>query len=131
MTERFQRTHQRFACEIKVLVFSRVASRAPVEAVLLDIGMGGGRLRVRGQLEPGPLLLELQLEDKPRFDARVARLIGRDPKDKELYYYGILITTHMGNVHLLRNLLEKYRGKTWEKRLNSKDGAVKRDYWDL
>lgn len=113
-------------------VYRQAAPQKPMDGVLLDIGLGGAHLVLKGLLDRGAFELELKLDKEPlRLPARLARDIGADAERRSLYHYGVRFTTHLGNIHLLQRVVDGVRGSSWAKRTGSPGGELKRDYWNL
>lgn len=121
-----RRQHARYPCRLGARIWEHGYPRK-LEAVILDIGMGGALVRVKGTLPvPGEARLEVPVgEDPLLLKARVVRAAGKDPKDRAFEGYGLAFLLE-GRSHLrLKRLVDQVR-----KDIEFKPDLT-RDYWNL
>lgn len=120
-----RRAHARYPCSLAVQV--QISSlRKSADGTLLDIGMGGALLRVRGALDERPLQLQVFYEKKAFvLEARVARRAGKDPKDSVYNLYGLNFVLDMETQTYLKFLVDRLRASV------QFGPKISRDYWNL
>ncbi len=97
----------------------------PLTAEMLNLGIGGALLCVRGNLKGAYFYIELPLGKKRyKVKAHIAHTVGRDPNEWELYYYGMQFESDLSNDHVIRRLIDNIRG-------GRQAAELKRDYWNL
>ncbi len=128
-----RRVHARFSCNIQIRIFSPLQGKDPFKAEMLNLGIGGALLCVRGNLRGPYFHMELPYEKKTfKIKTRIAHTVGRDPHDRELYYYGMQFDSDLSNEHLIRRLIDSIRSRgLFRRRTGDKTGELKRDYWNL
>ena len=125
-----RRVHGRFPCSLSVLI--RPTGGRELAGEVLNISVGGALLRVPGTLPSPQLALEIASgKDKVAVAARVVRSAGADPKDPKALLYGVTFQHDERSERKVRILIDRVRGAHWDLKTGGREGALKRDYWNL
>lgn len=102
-----KRVFARYPC----LLPARVAGpKGILDATVLNFGMGGVFVQVKGELSNTPVKIEMRSgRDLFLFDARIVRIAGRDPYDSTLYLYGLYFLASGRTEQKARLLLDRIR----------------------
>lgn len=120
-----KRTHARFPCLLELRVKAPSMKGKVFAALMLDVGMGGAMLSVKGSATGPILLLNFNLAGKEvEIKARIARAAGPDKTRPRHYLYGVAFETDLSNQHHLRAIIDKAR-------LSRPAEELPRDYWRL
>lgn len=120
-----RRIHARYACRLPVKVFTP-GVREPRPGELRNISIGGGFLRVRGELTKKQITLEIPAgKDTVSFPARVVRTAGGDPERATWSRYGLAFQVPFTEEHKLRRIIDAVR------RNQPGSKPLRRDYWKL
>ncbi|MBI3550220.1 MAG: PilZ domain-containing protein [Elusimicrobia bacterium] len=122
-----RRLHARFPCRIPVRIV-QINHKNKLDAVLLNVGMGGALAAIEAQLEGDSVMLEFPKEHGGFYaEAVVTRHSGRDAKNPKLHLYGLTIRMHAGSPaeNRFRALVDRVRTAV------NTGPQVRRDYWSI
>lgn len=124
------RLHARFPCDISIQVSVPAMKNKLFEGAILDIGMGGALLSIKGSVTGPILVVHVQIESvAAEIKTRIARTVGPDKKRARHYLYGVSFETNLQNEHHLRKLIDEARKSKWTQRTGTQSGELRRDYW--
>lgn len=84
-----RREHARFACKLSMQALG-AGSRGPMDGTMLNVGMGGALVRLKGLLPRSPFTVRVVCgEESMSLNARVVRIAGLDPDDRQWTLYGL------------------------------------------
>lgn len=99
-----RRQHARYTCQLPFKA-TGTGAREALEGTVLNVGMGGAYIRVKGTLKLKTLTLRVSMgAETLSVEARVVRSAGLDPKEKDVTLYGVEFTTDattQGRLHLI------------------------------
>lgn len=104
-----RRQHARFACALSLFAIA-AGGRGPLEGLLLNIGMGGAFVKLKGSLPKSVCTLRISCgQDTISVDARVVRIARSDPADRLAMFYGLEFLTDSSTKHRVRSLVDRVR----------------------
>lgn len=99
-----RRQHARYTCQLPFRA-TGTGAREALDGTILNVGMGGAYIRVKGTIKLKTLTLRVALGSETLLvEARVVRTAGLDPKDKDVTLYGVEFmkdSTNQGRLHLI------------------------------
>ncbi len=105
-----RRQHARFACTLSLLAIAS-GVRGPLEGTMLNVGMGGAFVKVKGALPGGSCTLRITLgEETISLGARVVR-ISSDPVERLAGHYGLEFSTDSDTRQRVRLLVDRVRSQ--------------------
>ena len=104
-----RRLHARYLCCLTAKL-SCALLKEPVEATLLNLGMGGTYLKVKAVLPLADVKLDVaQGRDVLGLNGKVIRDAGPDPKDSKCRYYGVEFILDKKTEFKVRMLVDRVR----------------------
>ncbi|MBI4423964.1 MAG: hypothetical protein HY554_09570 [Elusimicrobia bacterium] len=101
-----RRLHARYVCRLPFTTGDKSAQ----PGALLNIGMGGAYLRVRGTLREKMIRLDVEIgQERMTLTVRVAWSGGVDPSDKASTLYGIEFGTETHTREKVRLIVDRIR----------------------
>lgn len=84
-----RREHARFSCRLPSQVFG-AGARAPLSGTMVNLGVGGALVSFIGMLTRSPFTLRVACgAETMSFAARVVRIAGLDPNDRQATLFGL------------------------------------------
>ena len=106
-----RRQHARFACSLPLKVVG-AGSRNPIEGTMLNVGVGGAFLALKGGPHSGSFTLRVTCgEETVSLDARVVRNGGSDPNDRQAGRYGVEFRDDPETKGRVRLLVDRVRSR--------------------
>lgn len=107
-----RRQHARYTCQLPFKAIG-TGAREMLEGAVLNIGMGGAYIRVKGTLKLKTVTLRVALgAETMSMEARVVRTGGIDASDKASTLYGLEFLKDSTNQGRLRLVVDRVRANT-------------------
>ncbi|MBI4348610.1 MAG: PilZ domain-containing protein [Elusimicrobia bacterium] len=104
-----RRQHARFACALSLFAIA-AGGRGPLEGLLLNVGIGGAYVKLKGTLPKPQCTLRINCgEDTFAVDARVVRIAPADPADRAATFYGLEFLNDSSTKLRVRSLVDRVR----------------------
>lgn len=102
-----RRQYARYVCKLPCKV---PAGGSALEGAILNIGMGGAYLSVRGTIKIQTVTMRVAFgEETFTVEARIVRKEGLDPREKDVSHYGVEFLKDTTTQGRLRLIVERVR----------------------